>query len=151
VGGGFGTGIVSLYFETYLLDSSGSGFVQHEYDRLISRILVCANEYPNIVLGLVELLKSWQNIFLRHLLLLEVDVQERIDAHDHEIGLTIRLSTCRRRKVNVDPFHVNHRQAHQHERGKQEKHDVDQGNDLDPGPLNWYRRTAVTADLHLGQ
>src|SRR5271163_4611562 len=48
VGGGIRTGIVSLYFETHLLDSSGSGFIQDKHDRLVSGILVCTNENPNI-------------------------------------------------------------------------------------------------------
>ncbi len=103
------------------------------------------------MIGFVKLLKSWQNIFLRHLLLLKVDIHESIDAHHSEVGLVIRLRARRRRKINIDALHVDHRQAHQHECGEQEEHDVDQGDDLDPGPLNWYRRTAVAADVHLGQ
>ncbi len=65
--------------------------------------------------------------------------------------LAVRLSARRCRKINIDPFHVDHRQAHQHKCGEQEEHDIDQGDDLDPGLLNWYRRTAVAADAHLGQ
>src|ERR1700736_5721595 len=58
-GAGVGIGIVRLDLQSYLLDSGGPCFIQNEYDRLVGRVLVRANENPDIVVGLVELLKSW--------------------------------------------------------------------------------------------
>ena len=133
------------------MNPSGSSFIQNEYNRLVGRILIGANENLDVVIGFVKLLEPRQNFFLRHLLLLKVDIHESIDAHHSEVGPVVRLRARRRGKINIDALHVNHRQAHQHECGEQEEHDIDQGDNLDPGLLNWYRRTAVAADVHLDQ
>jgi hypothetical protein len=137
--------------EPDFLDPSGSSLIQDEYNRLVGCILIGANENLDVVIGCVKLLEPRENFLPRHLLLLKIDIHEHIDAHYSEVGLAVWLSARRRRKINIDPLHVDHRQAHQHECGQQEEHDIDQGNDLDPGPLNWYRRTAVAADAHLGR
>ena len=147
----YGTGIKRSDLESYFLDPGGSSFIKDEYDRLVGRILIGAKENLDVVLGVVEPLESGENIFLRHLLLLKIDIHESVDADYGKVGFAGRLRARGRREINIDPLHIDHRQAHQHKCGEQEEHDVDQGDDLDPGPLNWYRRTAVAADPHLGQ
>ena len=42
-----------------------------------------------------------------------------------------------RRQIHFDSLHVHLTQAHHHKTGEQKKHDVDQGDDLDPRFLVW--------------
>jgi len=87
----------------------------------------------------VEFKKVREDLVFREVLVIE---KHRISLQ-HFYGNEIYLPSWRRpdrsRQIDPDAFHVGLAQAHHHEAGKQEEHDVDQWNNFDARPFmrNW--------------
>ncbi len=62
-----------------------------------------------------------------------------IDGDTDVLALGLRLTRNTGGQVHLDAFQMHLAQAHHHETGEQEEHDVDQRNDLDPRLLVWDR------------
>ena len=87
----------------------------------------------------MQLIKARQNLIVLDKLIIEENGVSRRDA-DADVIFSDRRGWCALRgQVHLNPFHVGLAQAHHHETGKEKEHDVDEWDDLDPGPLFWNR------------
>lgn len=66
-----------------------------------------------------------------HLLFLEPNFAIIIDGDINDVGFEIALGHGGCRQIHSDGLQFHHAQACEHERSKEEEHDVDQWNDLD--------------------
>jgi len=87
----------------------------------------------------MQLIKARLNLIVLDKLIIEENGVSRRHADGNVIFSDSSGGCALRGQVHPDPFHVGLAQAHHHETGKEKEHDVDEWDDLDPGPLFWNR------------
>jgi hypothetical protein len=116
----------------YFLDSGPSHFVQDgDHVAMQGHHLRTDGDFdPGI--AFMERIKTRQDLVIRNVDVIEENRVSRSDLNCHVIFYRLWRWRLSGRKGDFDTFHVRLAQAYHHETGEQEKHDVDQRDDLDP-------------------
>jgi hypothetical protein len=121
------------------LDADLADLIQERNDVPMGRHHFGADRDLDIRIGGVQLKKPRQNLII----LDKLPVEKNRVAGRHADRDVIFRNRSRRRtlggQIYLNPFHVGLAQAHHHETGKKEKHDVNKRNDFDTCPLFWDR------------
>ena len=122
-----------------LFDSRTAYFVEYGNHIAVAREHGRADRNFDAGICLMQFVKLRQNLVIRHVLSVEVNRISLTDLDGKEIFLGRRWGGSRRGQSDLNAFHVGLAQAHHHETGQEEEHDVDQRNDLDTCALAWNR------------
>ena len=139
-----------LNFVSDFLDSRRAHAIEQLHHFSVERFSICAEEDFNIWIPLMECEQPWHHVTVGDHFLIEMDESIGIDKQTDAIsgvGGRQRLrGRDHRGQVHANALHVDLAQAHHHETGEEKEHNVDQGNDFDPGSFLWNWRS----DLHTG-
>ena len=116
-----------------LFDSDPAHFIKHRDHVPMSRHHFRADRNFDPGIAFVQRIKAGQDLVIGNVNVIKENGVARSDLDRHVIFLRLGRWRLRRRKRDLDAFHVRLAQAHHHETGQEKEHDVDQRDDLDPG------------------
>ena len=123
---------------TDLLDASEPHLVEQGDDVAMNRHHFSADRDFDIGIGGMQLVKPWQNLIIGYRLIVEKNgIARRNTDRDRVFYIRILLHGASRRQIDLDPLHMRLAQAHHHETGQKEEHDVDERDDFDARVLFW--------------
>jgi hypothetical protein len=123
-----GTDLISNF-----LNSNTTTFVQHRDHITVSGHSLGADRNFDVRIGRMQLKEARKNLIVRNQLIIESYRVTCAHSNGDKVFRRVGRRNVGRRQGDFDSLHVRLAQAHHHEAGEQEEHDVDQRNDLDPG------------------
>src|SRR6266478_7677342 len=121
------------------LDADLADLIQERNDVTMGRHHFGTDRDLDVRIGGVQLKKPRQNLIILNKLPIE---ENRVAGGDADRNVIFR--NCSRGcalggQIYLNPFHVSLAEAHHHETGEKEKHDVNERDDFDTRPLFWDR------------